>query len=152
FADVIGASFTAENYPKLAALFDDIEADSKYFSKSAKEHWARPRPFVVEKKVKPVTKQEIEGSYPSGHSTRGMLFAEVLAELYPDRRDALLERGRQIGWDRVIAGVHYPSDVAAGRVLGQNLARVMIANPEFQSRLQQVRSEVSAPRHPTSAA
>ena len=51
-----------------------------------------------------------------------MLFAEVLAEIYPDQRDALLARGRQIGFDRIIGGVHYPSDVVAGAALGTLVA------------------------------
>src|SRR5262249_29671716 len=146
FKDVIGDWFAAENCPQTGALFDELESDSKYFSKLGKEHWNRPRPFVANDRVKPVAKMDIEGSYPSGHSTRAMFFAEVLASIYREKREALLERGREIGWDRVLAGVHYPSDVAAGRVLGQALAAQVLKSEAFQSRLNAVKSELSQAR------
>lgn len=146
FKDVIGEWFTAENCPQTAALFEDMAADSKYFSNMGKDHWNRPRPYVASDRVKPVTKKEIEGSYPSGHATRGTIFAEVLAGLFPEQREALLERGREIGWDRVLAGVHYPSDVAAGRVLGHDIARQMLKSETLQSRLDTVKSELAKAR------
>ena len=83
------------------------------------------------------------GNYPSGHSTRATLYAEVLAEVFPDQRQELLERGREIGWDRVIAGVHYPSDVSAGRVLGHELRRQMLANEALQERMNTVKAELA---------
>jgi acid phosphatase (class A) len=52
-----------------------------------------------------------------------------------------LKRGQEIGWDRVIAGVHFPSDVYAGRVLGQTLAQAMLKSPDFQRRLTQAKAE-----------
>ena len=55
FSDVIGPWFTAENCPKTAALFTQIDADSKYFSKLGKDHWNRPRPPAVSDKVKPLS-------------------------------------------------------------------------------------------------
>ena len=63
--------------------------------------------------------KETSAAYPSGHATHGMVYAMILAEIAPEQRPALLQRGREIGWNRVIAGVHYPSDIAAGRVLGR---------------------------------
>ena len=122
-----GPWFTAEHCPQTAALFANLDAESKYFTNLGKDHWKRQRPPYADERLQPIVKLDTEPSYPSGHSTRGMLFAEVLAEIYPDQRDALLARGRQIGFDRVIGGVHYPSDIYAGRVLGHNLARVILA-------------------------
>lgn len=144
---VLGDWFTAQNCPQTAALFDEIEADSKYFSKTGKEHWNRPRPYVASDRVKPVTKVEIEGSYPSGHATRGTIFAEILSEAFPGQRDALLQRGREIGWDRILAGVHYPSDVAAGRVLGHDIAHQLLKSDAFRSRMEAVRSELANVQH-----
>lgn len=89
---------------------------------------------------------EGEGSYPSGHSTRGMADALILAELVPDARQALLDRGRRIGFDRVIAGVHFPSDVVAGRVLGQAIARALLADPRFRTAVKAAQAEIAAAR------
>jgi len=85
-------------------------------------------------------------SYPSGHSTYGTVDALVLAELAPDLHDALIARGEQIGDDRVIAGVHFPSDVTAGRTLGNAIFSVMAASPVFQEDLTAAKAEVAEAR------
>ncbi len=65
---------------------------------------------------KPGTPTKPSWSYPSGHSLWGYSMALVLAAMLPEKRDAILARGRQFGWSRVVGGVHWPSDVAAGRI------------------------------------
>jgi acid phosphatase (class A) len=152
FAPIIGSDFTAEKCPKTAALFKTIESDSKFFSRSAKDHWNRPRPPYASEAVKPSATLENEGSYPSGHATRGILYALLLADIFPEHRDALLEQGRQVGWDRVVGGVHYPSDVAAGRVLGQALAEKLLAKPAFREQFEAVKAELKPLAHPMAAA
>ena len=74
----------------------------------------------------------------------------LLAELYPDKRDAILAEGRQIGWDRVLLGRHYETDVFAGRVLGQAIVRQLHENPAFEHDFAAVKAEiaVSAPKSP----
>ena len=63
----------------------------------------------------------------------------------PNKADALLEGGRQIGWNRVIGGMHHPSDIAARRVLGQAIARSLLRNEEFKAQLPEVRRKRSGP-------
>lgn len=85
-------------------------------------------------------------SYPSGHSTRGTVFAFVLAELFPAQREAILARGREAGWLRVQGGVHYPSDILAGRVLGLAIGHALMRSPAFQADLAAARAELAAGR------
>jgi acid phosphatase (class A) len=89
-----------------------------------------------------VGKPERNASYPSGHATRGMAQALVLAELFPEKREAILEIGRKIGWDRVLIGKHFPTDVYAGRVLGQAIVREMMKSEAFQRDLAAAKAEV----------
>lgn len=145
FQSVLGATLTAENFPLTAKLLKHAESDSKVFSGAAKDYFARPRP-KHDSRVKPVVEGEDEPAYPSGHATRGILFASILAELDPEHRDALMERGREIGWDRVLAGLHHPSDIVAGRVLGQAVFQAALANPEFQKDLAAAKAEYLAAR------
>jgi acid phosphatase (class A) len=63
------------------------------------------------------------------------VFALLLAELFPDKRDALLAISRGIGWRRVL-----------GRVLGQAIVREFLANPAFQHDLAEAKAELAA-RH-----
>jgi acid phosphatase (class A) len=145
FADVLGPGFNAERFPKTIALLTLAGKESKVISERAKDIWDRPRPPKASgNKVKPIVENPKSGSYPSGHATRGMLWARLLTALAPDRADDLLARGRLIGYDRIVAGVHYPSDVAAGYVLGESLAQHMLSNPAFQADLQAAQAEWKA--------
>ncbi len=144
FAPVFGAGFTAENLPTLFALLTDAAADSKILSEAAKTQFARSRPQFADPRVKPSISGEVDGSYPSGHATRGMLWARLLIEIAPDLKDALIKRGEEIGWDRVVAGVHFPSDIYAGRMLGQITAQMLKKDPEFQTRLAKAKTEYEA--------
>ncbi len=143
FADVLGPDFNAGRCPKAAALFTALAADAKAFSKVGKAHWNRRRPPYVDDRIKPVVTLEDEGSYPSSHAARGQLYAEVLATLVPSQRDALLARGRQIGFDRLLGGVHYPSDIVAGRVLGHAIADRALADAAIRAQLADVQAELA---------
>ena len=85
-------------------------------------------------------------SYPSGHSTENMVFALVLAELLPEKRDALLAHARLMGWHRVQIARHYPTDVVAGRVLAQAIVREFKQNQAFEKELAEVRAEIKTAR------
>jgi acid phosphatase (class A) len=148
FKDVLGDSFTAQTCPKTEALFKTIGVDSKYFSDLAKAQFKVARPFGADARVQPLFQLESNDfSYPSGHATRGMLFALILAEVFPDRHEDLIARGHQIGWDRVIAGVHYESDLVAGRVLGKVTFRQLMASEAFKSQLEEVKAELVSVIH-----
>jgi len=141
FARVMGPWFTAENLPRLAQLLKHAEKDVVVFSGVAKTHFARKRPAAEDPRIQIAVENEDSPSYPSGHATRGIVFATIIAQLAPQQQAALLERGREIGWDRVIAGMHHPSDIIAGRVVGQAVARALLANPQFQEDLAAARTE-----------
>ncbi|HWB54417.1 MAG TPA: phosphatase PAP2 family protein [Tepidisphaeraceae bacterium] len=140
FSGAIGPWFTAANCPKTAKLFEAVAEDGKYFEHVGKAHWNRPRPAVAQKKEKD------SSSYPSGHATRSMAMAQVLEAIFPDRRTQIEARARQIGWDRVILGDHFPSDIYAGRVLGKAIGRALLANSEFQADLAAVKQEIDQAR------
>lgn len=149
FAPVIGTWFQPGKFPRTEALFASVEADSKVVTTAAKKHWQRIRPYHAVPTMFPdaiENEERTDYSYPSGHSTRGMLFALLLAELFPENREALVEKGRDSGWLRVIGEVHYPSDVYAGRVLGLHLARMLLASPAFQRDLAVAKQELAASR------
>jgi acid phosphatase (class A) len=147
FAPAIGPWFTPGKFPKTQALFLEVEAEAKEVTAVAKKHWERLRPYHAEPaRFTDAIEHEVrtDYGYPSGHSTRGTTYALLLAEFFPDQRDALLAKGRDSGWLRIQGGVHYPTDVYAGRVLGQALARAFLASPKFQQDLAAARTELAA--------
>ena len=149
FADVLGPWFSQKNLPSTEALFNNVTDDAHLATESAKKLWNRPRPPLQDKRIQPAVELENTGSYPSGHSTRGILYALILSSLVPDLKEQLLARGAQIGEDRVIAGVHFPSDVAAGHTLGKALYAQFQASPAFQADLAKAKAEIDAvrPKH-----
>jgi acid phosphatase (class A) len=68
--------------------------------------------------------------------------AVVLGSVFPDKAQALLERAGQIAHSRVDAGVHYPSDIAEGEVLGKATGAAILATNDFQKDLAEVRAEL----------
>ena len=149
FAPAIGPWFTPGRFPKTEALFKEVEAEAKTVTDNAKNQFKAPRPYHVAPQRFPHSIEHEDPthySYPSGHSTRGTVFAALLAELFPEKRSALFKKGRETGWLRVIGGVHFPSDVLAGRVLGQALAKEFLRSEKFQADLAAARTELAAAR------
>lgn len=60
-------------------------------------------------------------SYPSNHALIGAFLGDWFAEKYPRARDAMEVLGKQVGWNRVLAGFHFPDDYGMGRVLARKL-------------------------------
>jgi len=133
YASAMGMPLEAGRYPKTVALIDKVGKDIKAVTDGLKVHFMRPRPYQADPRVQPAIEREVSPSYPSGHATRGLAYAMVLADLAPDRREALLAQGRLVGVDRVIGGVHYPSDIEAGQRLGHKLAEMWLADPQNRS-------------------
>ncbi len=57
-------------------------------------------------------------SFPSGHSAAAFAFATGACEELPVLAPVLVPLAGAVAYSRVHAGVHYPSDIAAGAVIG----------------------------------
>lgn len=143
FAPAVGDFFEPGKFPKTEALFERVKASIRPAVNTAKLHWKRPRPYQADSKLT-FGRSEPSYSYPSGHSTVGTVQALILADLFPEQREAILEIGRNIGWDRVVIGKHFPTDIYAGRTLAQAIVRELKANAEFQHDFAEAKAEVRA--------
>jgi acid phosphatase (class A) len=143
FTPAIGAFFQSNNLPKTTAFFERVQTDAATATDSAKEIYKRPRPFVIDPSLAS-GKLEKSFSYPSGHSTESMVLALVLADLFPDRHDAIMAEARAIGWHRVEIARHYPTDIYAGHVFAQAIVRQMKKSDEFQKDFAEAKAEVDA--------
>jgi acid phosphatase (class A) len=134
FADALGnpSGFTSGNLPLTVKLFQNIDRDEAHVLGAAKHEFARPRPFTVEPRLNPVIPRPLSSSYPSGHSTWAYMTGLVLADMVPERRAQILARAAEFAHNRSIAGVHYPSDVEAGRLAGTALAAMLFDCPPFE--------------------
>jgi len=145
FAPAIGPVFEPGKLPKTEALLQKVKKEIGDAIDIPKDHWKRRRPYQLDEQLS-LGKPEASFGYPSGHSTRGAVYAMLLAELFPEKREPILEIGRDIGWDRVLLGKHFPTDVYAGRVLGQAIVRELLSSPAFQHDLAEAKVEVQAAR------
>ncbi len=87
---------------------------------------SRVRPCLVE--GGPLQRAPIPdaGSFPSGHTLHAVLAAGTAVSTLPILALLLVPLAAVIGASRVILGVHYPSDVVAGAVLGIALAALVV--------------------------
>ena len=67
----------------------------------------------------------------------------LLSEIFPERKDAILDVGKEIGANRYLGGMHYPTDVEAGQKLGEAVAKRLLANPEFRKPFEEVKADLA---------
>jgi acid phosphatase (class A) len=138
FAPSVGPDFTPDRFPVTAAFFSRIDSDVENLIDVAKAYWERPRPNGAQKR---------RGSYPSGHAAFAACAAIVLSELLPSKRDAIFTQARTFAENRILLGVHYPSDVASGWTAGTLAAYAMMREPAFLSDFHKARAELRRAYH-----
>lgn len=150
FACALGVTISEDGTPHLNMLLRRTLTDAGLATYKAKDKYQRTRPFVALGTSSCTPAQETglrkDGSYPSGHSALGWAWALVLAELAPERADALLQRGRSFGQSRGICGVHWKSDIEAGRMIGAATVARLHDNAVFKAQLAAARAEIANAR------
>lgn len=142
FADAFGPEFRETKLPKTAALFTKAASVASFLVPAAQERWNRARPFAANQAIHPCLVLPKSPSYPSGNATFGALAAVLLTNMIPEKQEAIFQRARQYGQSRLIGGVHYPSDVAAGTIAGTAIAAVLLQNPAFRTEFDEAKTEV----------
>lgn len=144
FTTPIVPEVTRQKDPKTFLFFERVNRQIGKVVHESKKHWHRLRPYQAHPDLIHPLFQAGDYSYPSGHSTHSFAFAVVLGALFPDKAQAFLNRARQIAQSRVDAGVHYTTDIREGEVVGKEIAKELLANPEFQQELNAAKAEVAA--------
>jgi acid phosphatase (class A) len=144
FTQAIGPKFTKADLPLTAALSAHVHNDEVVISEPLKGIYKRPRPYNYDSSLHPVCKTDKEPSYPSGHSMSGYLLAFTMAQMVPEKRQEILARADDYAHNRVVCGVHYPSDTEASRRMAYAIFGSMMASPRFQKELAAARAEARA--------
>jgi acid phosphatase (class A) len=146
FADALGTppQFAEKDLPRFTALFKRIETAKTAVVQPAKKFFARKRPYEVEKRLEPSTAYPGSDSYPSGHATWAYAAGIVLADMLPEKRVPILNRAAEFSHNRVVGGVHYQSDVEAGKIAGSVLGAFLLVTPSFRADEQAATAELRA--------
>jgi len=88
---------------------------------------ARQRPFVAyPDEIKPIGHQFSDGSMPSSHIASTVAMVVVLSSIFPIMLIPGIAFSVLMGFSRIHNGMHYPSDVIMGAVLGAAYGLVSI--------------------------
>jgi acid phosphatase (class A) len=144
FADALGnaAVFNAKTLPRTNSLFRKVTYEEGAVVQAGKRGFKRPRPFVLEPRIEPVVTKPTNDSYPSGHAMWSRVVGLLLADMLPEYSEKIMARADDFAFHRVVAGVHYPSDVEAGKHAGTALAAFLLASPAFQPDYAEARREL----------
>lgn len=133
FYGVLGVQDASARLPKLAAISEGVEDDLRPLVRAAKDRYLRLRPYAIEPRLRPcIANVAADLSYPSGHAAYGYSMAYLLADMVPERRAQLLARADEFARQRMVCGVHFRSDLEAGRRAAELFMTRLRAVPEFR--------------------
>ncbi len=105
-----------------AGLASFVVQHSAY--KFVKSRTRRLRPFEAIPQIRKIISFPDRFSFPSGHAAGAFMAATLFGYFYPGSGMACYSVASLVGFSRVYNGIHYPSDVLAGSLLGVISARL----------------------------
>lgn len=141
---ILPARISTEACPATFAFFRRLHVACAAVGKRAKDVYIRQRPFGVDPRIEPCVVRLTTGSFPSGHAYEARVLAQIIGELLPEYRTAVLERADRVAWARVVAGVHYPTDLVAGKMLADAVVFRLRADCRFRADLEDCRTEIES--------
>lgn len=148
---VLGKRYSEANYPALYQLLRHAGSDAWRICDAAQDYWKSPRPWVADSRVKLLVPSITRPGYPSGHTTTNMVWAHILGDLFPAKRQAFIDRAMQIGAHRIEGGAHYPHDVKHGRKLAGLIHQDMKTDPKYQDEFAAANAEIRKANAPIPA-
>ena len=88
----------------------------------AKNSFKRNRPHVALKDFQSLVVPSDQFSLPSGHTSGAFIIATITGAFFPTLLLPLVIWATLVGFSRVILGVHFPTDILIGMMLGTSVA------------------------------
>jgi acid phosphatase (class A) len=124
-------------------LFKMLRRDEKSVLDAAKDAFCRTRPFkTAGTPLRAVAAGLAAGdnSYPSGHAAYGAAVGFLLADMLPEKKTAIYARIEDYAYSRLVLGVHFRSDVEAGKLLGAAVGATLISKPGFTESFEETKA------------
>jgi acid phosphatase (class A) len=145
---ILGPNFTPSRFPVTTDLLVRAHDDMRLINRAANiVHGLRERPMVRDSQVKPSLPNAggaDNPSYPSARTAGSLIWANILSEVFPDRRDALVAAAEKTAWYRLVGGSHYPTDLEGGRAVATSAWSAFLRDSLFTERLSEARREGQA--------
>lgn len=142
---VIGFDLSRETTPEIVLLCERAVSDASKANTTVKKKYQRMRPFATfhDPSLKPEEDEEEAKtfSYPSGHSSRGYMFALALCTVMPEKTPEIMVRAQYYAYNRVICGHHWKSDTDASLLLATAMFANVVCTDEYQAQLKKAREE-----------
>lgn len=138
FDCALGARLSGAETPVLTRIFARLQRDIDAAGRS------RPVPSIAGPCTRPnwTPAQAWSGRLPA----LGVAYADVMAQLAPDRAEALTAMGRAIAESAVLCGLSTPGDAASAAALAHGVTAAVMRSPAFAEDLVEARAEIAAVR------
>ncbi len=143
FLEGAGIAFDEGRLEACEPFFLTRRKEEKAATDAAKDSFCRLRPFKTPgNSLHPIEdlKPDESFSYPSGHATWAATVGFLLAGMLPEKRQAIYSRIDDYARSRMIAGVHFRSDVEAGKLFGAAIASSSLEAPGFDKEYAEAKS------------
>lgn len=112
-----------------------------------KHHFNRGRPIHVPcaQAAQMLIKSPGHPAYPGGHAAQGemaVLLLEKGVGVKPDLVPAMRAAARRVADNRVVAGIHFPSDAEAGERVAEQFVPMLLASASFLQLCQLAKTEL----------
>lgn len=94
--------------------------------KYLKTRTSRPRPYQVYTAISAAAPALDRFSFPSGHTLHAVCFTTIACSAYPQLAPVLWPFTALVAISRPVLGLHYPSDVLAGALIGFGIAELAL--------------------------
>lgn len=147
FFATLGPQFDLQKLPVTAKLIAEVQNEQSVVANIAKAYFKRNRPWAMDPTIvacdyrpnaPPLT------SYPSGHAMVAYSLGFILAQLMPEKSQAIFARAQDFAFSRLVCGAHYPSDIEASHVLAAEMAMMMLENQSFHTEFVAAKAELKA--------
>lgn len=144
-APIMEIFFTAGYFDKVnnSKTYDVMklaDLEMQYFTVKYKKKFLRARPSVLRSELKTLFPNPGHPSYPSGHAGQSWLIGLILSYIDPAHMKEYKNFAKSVGFRREIAGVHYPSDSAAGRSLAEQVFAKLMENKVFVKKIKEAKN------------
>lgn len=95
--------------------------------RAIKARTTRPRPYRVHRSIRARIAPLDRYSFPSGHTLHAVSFTLVAAAYFPASAVVLVPFAILVALSRPVLGLHYPSDVIVGALLGWGIGSLSLA-------------------------